>query len=132
MTKESVFQDPAFLKVVTVIGSHIPSFAGSVVSLAFVRELNTWGRIGAVFVGVTTAVYLAPALIEILSHFVWHGMPPKVGDGVKFLVGLCAMGALPKLIKYVERVSGNPTGLLAKLAAPEPAPPPPPAEEGAA
>lgn len=93
-----------------------PAFGGSVVSLAFVAQLSTKGRVMTVLVGTLTAVFLAPALIDALALF-WPNMPATFGRALKFLVSLSAMGALPPLLTWIKGVAGDPLGLVHKFRA---------------
>ncbi|PMQ04178.1 hypothetical protein DyAD56_15935 [Dyella sp. AD56] len=79
------------------LSTTIAGFAGGVVSLAFIQNLNRTQAIGAVVVGTLTAAYLTPAILE---HF---NLGPELNNGAAFVIGLCAMSIIPAIKKAVSR-----------------------------
>jgi len=104
--------EPQLAAAVAKLATFAPGFAGAVLSLAFVEALSRRGRVLAVVVGCLSAMFLAPALSEIADLF-WPGtLPPAVRAAILFLTGLCAMGCLPQLLRWLQRVAGDPLSLL--------------------
>lgn len=109
---DNIHSEPAVAAVVAKVATFVPGFAGAVLSLAFVDKLTMRGRVLAVIVGMSAAMWIAPALADIADVF-WPGdMPRTVRAAVLFLTGLCAMGCLPELLKAFKRVAGDPFGLI--------------------
>lgn len=72
------------------IGTAVFGFAGGIVSLAFIKNLTRGQAALAVFVGLITAIALTPMIAG------WIGPDHSgVENGIAFLIGLCAMSALP-------------------------------------
>lgn len=105
--------EPAIAAALAKLASFGPGFAGAVVSLAWVEDLTVRGRVIAVVVGLTSAIFLGPLFCEIVDLF-WpgEGLPPGARTGVLFMTGLCAMGCLPKLLDWLKRLAGDPLSLL--------------------
>jgi hypothetical protein len=79
------------------LSTTLAGFAGGVVSLAFIQNLNRTQAVGAVVVGTLTAAYLTPAALE---HF---NLGPELNNGAAFVIGLCAMSIIPAIKKAVNR-----------------------------
>jgi hypothetical protein len=77
------------------LGTTIAGFAGGVVSLAFVQGLSRVQGVMAVVVGMLTAAYLTPLVVEKLS------ITPELQSGAAFVIGLCAMSIIPIIKKAV-------------------------------
>ncbi len=60
----------------------LASLAGGMVSLAHLQHLSIWKKIGAVLVGMMTAVFLAPVVAE------YFGTTNKMTACIHFLMGL--------------------------------------------
>jgi hypothetical protein len=105
--------EPAITAALAKLASIGPGFAGAVVSLAWVEDLTVRGRVMAVVVGLVSAIFLGPAICELVDLF-WpgEGLPPGARTGALFMTGLCAMGCLPKLLDWLKRVAGDPLSLL--------------------
>jgi len=86
------------------LSTTIAGFAGGVVSLAFIQNLNRTQAIGAVVVGTLTAAYLTPAALE---HF---NLGPELNNGAAFVIGLCAMSIIPAIKKAVNRRADQEVG----------------------
>ena len=72
------------------LGTSVFGFAGGIVSLAFVKDLTRTQAVLAVLVGLVTAIAITPLISE------WTGLKSAgVENGVAFVIGLCAMSALP-------------------------------------
>lgn len=110
---ENQLSEPAVAAAVAKAAAFAPGFAGAVLSLAFVEDLTRRGRAVAVVVGLVSAMFLAPAVCEILDLF-WpgEGIPGAIRSAVLFLTGLCAMGCLPKLLGWLQKIAGDPLSLL--------------------
>ncbi|MBN8887574.1 MAG: hypothetical protein J0I77_17755 [Rudaea sp.] len=84
------------------LGTAVFGFAGGIVSLAFVKDLSRTQAILAVFVGLITAIAITPMIAE------WTGLKSAgVENGVAFVIGLCAMSALPAAKNAVRNRIGN-------------------------
>lgn len=109
---DSPLTEPALASALAKVAAFAPGFAGAVLSLAFVETLTIRGRIVAVLVGLLSAMFLAPAICSLLDLF-WPGdLPGTVSKAILFLTGLCAMGCLPKLLRWLEKLAGDPLSLL--------------------
>jgi len=104
--------EPAIAGALAKLAAFAPGFAGAVFSLAFVETLTRRGRVVAVVAGLLSSMFIAPALCALCDLF-WPGdLPTSVGGAILFLTGLCAMGCLPKLLKWLEKLAGDPLSLL--------------------
>ncbi|MDP2214992.1 hypothetical protein [Phenylobacterium sp.] len=105
--------EPAIAAALAKLASIGPGFAGAVVSLAWVEDLTVRGRGVAVMVGLVSAIFLGPAICDLVDLF-WpgEGLPAGARTGALFMTGLCAMGCLPKLLDWLKRVAGDPLSLL--------------------
>lgn len=76
----------------------IPSLAGAVVSLQFVRKgLSIYHKISSVCVGVACAVYVAPVVIS------WFGIDGKeLHASLQFLIGLFALAIGREVFREIE------------------------------
>lgn len=109
---DAPLNEPAIASALAKLAAFAPGFAGAVLSLAFVETLTIRGRIVAVLVGLLSAMFLAPAICSLLDLF-WPGdLPMTVTNAILFLTGLCAMGCLPKLLSWLEKLAGDPLSLL--------------------
>jgi hypothetical protein len=109
---DHLFEDPRLRAVLSSVAAYAPGFAGSVLSLAFIEKLTRRGRVVAVCVGIAAAVYLAPAITDIVDMMTPGKLPDSVKSATQFLTGLCAMGALPPFLGWLKRVAGDPLTLL--------------------
>ena len=75
------------------LSTMIAGFAGGVVSLAFVQGLTRTQAVMAVVVGALSAAYLTPVVVAKL------GISPELQNGAAFVIGLCAMNAIPGVKK---------------------------------
>jgi hypothetical protein len=123
-------QDPALL---AKLAPYAASVAGAIVSLAFIERLTVRGRCLAFFVGLSTSIFLGPALAY---WFFGEEAPPKLETAVLFITGVCAMGGLPIALKRLETIIGDPWSLLkaprfriVREPPPETSPPPPIAKD---
>jgi uncharacterized membrane protein YccC len=74
------------------VGTAVFGFAGGIISLAFIKNLTRGQAALAVFVGLVTSIALTPMIAG------WIGPEHSgVENGIAFLIGLCAMSALPAL-----------------------------------
>jgi len=126
--KTDLLLEPLFVKAASWFLANAAAFAGAVVSLAFVGQLTARGRAMAVTVGALTSIFVAPAINDGLLLW-WADMPATFGKLIAFFVALSSMGALPKVLKAIDKVAGDPFGLLLKIA-PRPSPEPPATEKG--
>lgn len=90
--------------------SVIAGFAGSVVSLSFVKEMTPKQMGSAVIIGTVTAAYVTPLVAGYLSQYL--GKDNAIDGGVAFLVGLCAMNILPGVLKISEAFRNKPLSFL--------------------
>ncbi len=80
----------------------VAGFAGAVVSLSYVRQLNRWQMCMALASGALCAAYLTP----FVRHFT--NFPAELENGIAFLVGVSAMNLVPGMIKLSERFRDTP------------------------
>lgn len=86
----------------------IAGFAGGVVTLSFLRELDKTQSVLAVFTGMVTAAYGTP----VVSYYL--GLPQAVELGAAFFVGITAMNIIPGAIKLSEIFRKNPERFIGK------------------
>ncbi len=85
-------------------------------SLAFVGQLSVKGRVVAVIVGFVTAVFVAPFLSLLIGHmFFDKAIPDEMRSGIMYLLSLFAMTILPPLLKFAQKLAGDPLGVLSAL-----------------
>lgn len=87
--------------------------AGAIVSLAFLDKLTPKGRVVAFFVGLLTAMFLGPALVELMLGK--DAIYSNYGAAIIFLVGLSALGSIPILLVRIRKWVGDPLSLLRGL-----------------
>lgn len=105
--------EPAIVAALTKLAPMVPGFAGAVVSLAFIKHATPWQRVVAVAVGLTFAIVIGPALSAGVDAFLWPGdMPAQVDSAIKFLTGLCALGAVPPFMDFLKRTAGDPLSVI--------------------
>lgn len=75
----------------------VAGFVGSVISLRFLQGLTRWQAIAAVATGTAFSIYATPVALY------WAGAPPELEKGVAFLLGLCAMGLVPAIVRAAEK-----------------------------
>lgn len=86
----------------------LAGFAGSVVTLSFVKDLPRFAMLTSVGTGAVTAHYLTP--------LIWLAFPAVTGQfGVAFLVGILAMNLIPGLMKLGEEFAKAPLRFLKNL-----------------
>ncbi|WP_309629613.1 hypothetical protein [Brevundimonas sp.] len=109
---QSHLNEPAIAAAFAKLVAFAPGFAGAVFSLAFVEKLTRRGRVVAVMAGLLSAMFIAPAICAICDLF-WPGdLHGSITKAIQFLTGLCAMGCLPKLLGWLEKLAGDPLSLL--------------------
>lgn len=81
----------------------VAGFAGGVVSLRYIKDLNWWQGISAIATGIAAANYITP----VLQHFL--SMPPALENGAAFIVGFVSLNILAGIVKYSEKWRDNPT-----------------------
>jgi hypothetical protein len=84
--------EPFGLKISFIIAG----FIGGVVSLKYVKDLNKWAALFAVFTGSAGANYLTP----IFLHYV--KLDENLEYPAAFIVGLTALNLIPLIIKASE------------------------------
>lgn len=84
------------------LGLAIAGLAGGVVSLSYVKPLNKWQAVLAVFTGAVCAAYLTPLAI---SYFT---LSPAGEHGAAFLIGVTSLNLVPGFIKLSDRFRSNP------------------------
>jgi|GEM_PF-7046329 len=115
MSKD-ILSEPWVIKVGAAVTAHAAAFAGAVMSLAFVGQLSLRGRVVAVLVGFVTAVFGSPFISGIVNHLIFGGqMADEIRSSIMFFTSLSAMTVLPPLLKWAQRVAGDPLGVLSSL-----------------
>jgi hypothetical protein len=105
--------EPAVVVALSKLAPMVPGFAGAVLSLAFIKDATPWQRFVSVAVGLVFAIVVGPALSVIVDQFVWPGvMPVQVDNAIKFLTGLCALGATPPFMDFLKRFAGDPLSVI--------------------
>lgn len=102
-------------QVAALIGKAVafaPGFAGAVLSLAFLEKLTIRGRVVAVMVGLASAMFMAPGIVDFID-LAWPGqIPATFARMIQFLVSISAMGFLPQLLGWLKKIAGDPLSLL--------------------
>ncbi|BBO59768.1 holin [Mycoavidus sp. B2-EB] len=76
----------------------LPSAAGSACSLKCLEaSLEKWQKLYTFLIGVSCAVFIAPALVEILAI-----TAPKIEMCINFLVGLFALAVISEIFKEIQ------------------------------
>lgn len=83
-------------------GLVIAGFVGSIVSLTFVRGLTPLGAIGAILIGVASAVYLTPVAVEGFD------LSRNAENGLAFGLGLFGMNLVGGVFRLSERFRAKP------------------------
>ena len=90
----------------------VAGFAGGVVSLAFLRELNRAQMVLAVLAGSACAGYLTPVAIPMLARTVGIEPTPALENAAAFLLGLTSMNLIPGLMRLSEMFRRDPAGAI--------------------
>lgn len=90
----------------------VAGFAGGVISLAFLRELNRAQMVLAVLAGSACAGYLTPVAIPMLARAVGIEPTPALENAAAFLLGLTSMNLIPGLMRLSEIFRRDPAGAL--------------------
>lgn len=90
----------------------VAGFAGGVVSLAFLRELNRAQMVLAVLAGSACAGYLTPVAIPMLARAIEIDATPALENAAAFLLGLTSMNLIPGLMRLSEIFRRDPAGAL--------------------
>lgn len=88
------------------LASLLAGFAGGVVSLSYLKELNNGQMFLSVITGALTAGYITPAVLHYVTF------PQELENGVAFLIGLTAMNIVPGFINLADRFKTNPEMIL--------------------
>lgn len=80
----------------------VAGFAGSVVTLSYIRELKKSQAVMAVLTGAFSAGYLTPIVMHYLS------LPDELKYGAGFLIGLVSMHLIPLILAVAERYRNKP------------------------
>lgn len=84
-------------------------FAGSVISLRYVRNLTPVQAVIAVMIGLVVSVAFTPWVMS------YPQVPTAAQNGVAFLFGLTAMNIVPFFVKLSDKFRRNPEGLLNRV-----------------
>lgn len=90
----------------------VAGFAGGVVSLAFLRELNRAQMVLAVLAGSACAGYLTPVAIPMLARAISIEPTPALENAAAFLLGLTSMNLIPGLMRLSEIFRRDPAGAI--------------------
>jgi hypothetical protein len=80
----------------------VAGFAGSVVTLSYIRELKKSQAVMAVLTGALCAAYLTPVAMHYLS------IPEELKYGAGFLIGVVSMHLIPLILAVAERYRNKP------------------------
>lgn len=87
----------------------VAGFAGGVISLSFIKNLNTQQGLLAVGTGVASAAYGTPLAIQ----YAFSGVSSvPLENGIAFVIGLTAMNTIPGLIRLSEIFKRDPRSFL--------------------
>ncbi|MBP8294198.1 MAG: hypothetical protein KAX65_15585 [Caldilineaceae bacterium] len=87
-------------------------FAGGVVSLAFLRELDRAQMVLAVAAGSACAGYLTPLAVPMIARAVGVEPTPEMENAAAFIVGLTAMNIVPGLMHLSDILRRDPAAAL--------------------
>lgn len=105
--------EPHLLAVLSKLAPLAPGVAGAVLSMAFGEKLTVRGKGLSVCIGLACALWLAPALMALLSAiWPWGKIPVEMAQAVTFLTGLFGMVVLAGLAPWLGKVAGDPLSLL--------------------
>lgn len=101
------------MKFLTLIGS----FAGGVISLSFVQNLNRWQGMIAVVTGLTVGAFMSPIFAPWTASML-HGLASdtigavewenKIEAAYGFLFGITGMTLVPGFIRLAEKFREDP------------------------
>ena len=74
----------------------VAGFLGSLIRLSYAQPMKHYQLIIAVLSGTVTAAYITPLVM------LYFTLPEKAEDGLSFVIGLFAMGVVPKLVNLGE------------------------------
>lgn len=80
--------------------------AGAVISLRYIDDLSTIGRVLAVITGTLTAGYGSPAAGQ------WLDLTQPTENAVAFVLGLTAMNLIPGLLKLSDQFASDPLSFI--------------------
>lgn len=90
----------------------VAGFAGGVVSLGFLRELDRRQMVLAVFTGAACGGYLTPLAMPVIARAMGIDVSVEMEGAAAFLVGVSAMNIIPAVIHLSEFLRRNPTQAL--------------------
>lgn len=111
---DSSTMSPLAAKAIAILWPIAPALAGALVSVAIAPPMTVRGHFIAVFVGLASAIFIAPALIDTAKMW-WDVLPISFERAIVFIVGATAMGGLPLFVKWMHGFWGDPLGMLAKV-----------------
>lgn len=88
----------------------LASFAGAVTSVALQKQLSWRGRLGVFMVGLLTAIFVSPAIVE----WQFGHLPASSGivSFVYYAVSVSSMSILPPFLKWAAERAGDPFGFI--------------------
>lgn len=105
--------DPHLVAVLSKLAPMTPGVAGAVLSLAFGEKLTVRGKAMSVLGGLASALWIAPAVVAVLSAlWPWGKFPAELGNAISFLTGLLGMIALAGFAQAVGKYAGDPLRLI--------------------
>lgn len=95
----------------------VAGFGGAIASLPFMNPANKLVALGSVVAGLATAMFMTPAVAEILSSPKLLGSPLTMRSelGLAFVLGLTAMVLLPAILGAVSWVKDNIARLMERI-----------------
>lgn len=82
----------------------VAGFGGGLASLFFLEPRNRVAALGSVFVGVVTAMYLTPVVLDVLIYHTAYRFSKNGELGLAFVLGLTAMVFIPAILGFAAWV----------------------------
>jgi hypothetical protein len=105
--------EPASTSITGIIGlkfaTLIAGAIGGVISLRYIEELTTFGRVMAVLSGMAIAGYGTPALDSLLD------LSSAMENVIAFGLGLTAMNLIPGLLRISALFKEDPLGFIRRV-----------------
>lgn len=104
----------ALADFVRAVGPYVPGIAGALLGMAFGDRLTVRGRLLAVSAGVASVLWVAPAAVAAVEHFLFGGagLDVRLVGFIGFTSGAFGLVLLSGLMQALARYSRDPLSLV--------------------
>lgn len=104
----------ALADLVRLIGPYVPGVAGALLGMAFGERLTIRGRLLAIAAGVASVLWVAPAVVVAVEHFLFDGraLPVQLVGFIGFAAGTFGLVLLSGLVQALARYASDPLSLV--------------------